>query len=364
MNKQKKEYNNKGITLIALIVTVVLMIILAGVTISTVIDDRIFEYTENAVDLAQDAENKEQELKNEVMDNYFNPTSNDNPYETAQRDADGYLLDNATYTSGGYTAVIPAGFKVSETAGEKEITTGLVIKDANENEFVWIPVTKKLGQSYSFSNTVTEPALVSEADITVSLETLKSEYAQMVNRVNEYKGFYIGRYETTYDGDGAGSVYGGTISNDNVWVNLYNKQKETTYVTGNGINVQTAMIYGVLWDETLAFMEANDSNFNKDVALSSATIYTGETTLSKYAGVENTNDIVLNIWGMGSSFCEWTQEVAKNGTRIVRGTDRIRFGVNNAKYYANARNIHGTNGYGSFYYTRNKIRLYRHLCWF
>ena len=37
-------------------------------------------------------------------------------------------------------AIIPSGATVSDVAGEQNINTGLVIKDSNGNEFVWIPV--------------------------------------------------------------------------------------------------------------------------------------------------------------------------------------------------------------------------------
>ncbi len=66
--------------------------------------------------------------------------------ETAPNDS------NAVYISGNYTAVIPAGFTVSdvkvvnETTGvvEKDETTienGLVVTDASGNQWVWIPVS-------------------------------------------------------------------------------------------------------------------------------------------------------------------------------------------------------------------------------
>ena len=38
-------------------------------------------------------------------------------------------------------AVIPAGFKVSTEDGENTISGGLVIIDADGNEFVWVPCT-------------------------------------------------------------------------------------------------------------------------------------------------------------------------------------------------------------------------------
>ena len=48
---------------------------------------------------------------------------------------------DSIYKSGSYTAIIPAGFTVSNEPGESSIENGLVVKDGSENEWVWIPVS-------------------------------------------------------------------------------------------------------------------------------------------------------------------------------------------------------------------------------
>ena len=40
----------------------------------------------------------------------------------------------------GYTVSLPQGFEVSETDGENKLSEGVVLKDTNQNEYVWIPV--------------------------------------------------------------------------------------------------------------------------------------------------------------------------------------------------------------------------------
>lgn len=50
---------------------------------------------------------------------------------------------NRTYIDDeNYTAVIPAGFMVSGTSGENVISKGMVLKDSDGNEFVWVPVNQ------------------------------------------------------------------------------------------------------------------------------------------------------------------------------------------------------------------------------
>ena len=50
---------------------------------------------------------------------------------------------NRTYIDDeNYTAVVPAGFMVSGTSGENVISKGMVLKDSDGNEFVWVPVNQ------------------------------------------------------------------------------------------------------------------------------------------------------------------------------------------------------------------------------
>lgn len=66
-----KDKSSSGITLIALIITIVLMIILAGVTISMLVNDEIFDYAGQAVEETKNAINQEQQLVDDVVNKYF-----------------------------------------------------------------------------------------------------------------------------------------------------------------------------------------------------------------------------------------------------------------------------------------------------
>lgn len=95
--------------------------------------------------------------------------------------------------------------KISEEEGERSIKTGLVIKDAKGNEFLWIPVTTDLEYSYSYNNdsTYNEPYKLTEFDSQGTLDSLyetdyynysdfkyEDEYKEMIDSVNEHNGFY------------------------------------------------------------------------------------------------------------------------------------------------------------------------------
>ncbi len=283
-------------------------------------------------------------------------------YREARKDGN-YLAENATYKEGDYTAVIPKGFKISEETGEGSIATGLVIQDANGNEFVWIPVKDDLGEEYTSSNGYHEPKVLDNEDPRSnkpvdSQDTLNyyygdkedgsshyynitefdytGEYAEMVRQVNKYHGFYIGRYETTIDGDTIGSkaekkaLTSGDIlieSPNNVgsseagyyrWWGLYAEQKKAN-VPENGSNVQTAMIYGVLWDKTMDFIDEKDSNYETETSHGDwysveSVVLSGQATKSM-----TQKDVALNIWDLDSNVKEWTQESDSYITRIFRG---------------------------------------------
>ena len=63
MNIRKSKKNN-GITLIALVITIIVMLILVAVTISMAINGGLFEKTGKAVGETENAVNKEQQLSN------------------------------------------------------------------------------------------------------------------------------------------------------------------------------------------------------------------------------------------------------------------------------------------------------------
>ena len=58
---------NKGITLITLVITIVLMMILAGVTIDIATDGGLFDKAKEAVGQTENAIKQEQQLINDII---------------------------------------------------------------------------------------------------------------------------------------------------------------------------------------------------------------------------------------------------------------------------------------------------------
>ena len=157
----------KGITLVSLIITIVIMLILAAVTINVTLGDgglmqhaqHAAEQTANATKLEQEQiASLEQELANVLAeDSQITPPD---PGENNEIGGDieepegpsnvsdlkpGYgesvtILDTTTTIKDDLQndVVIPGGFGVAEDSGTK-VEEGIVIEDEKGNQFVWIP---------------------------------------------------------------------------------------------------------------------------------------------------------------------------------------------------------------------------------
>ena len=60
--------SSKGITLVALVITIIILLILAGVTLSIVFNDGLIGKSQNAVEKYSN----EQEKENHLLDNFMN----------------------------------------------------------------------------------------------------------------------------------------------------------------------------------------------------------------------------------------------------------------------------------------------------
>ena len=172
---------NKGVTLIALAVTIVVMLILAGVTISVLNgengivkqaqkakeESKIKELKEKVrIDIAgKRVENINGELRvsvlKEILDKYFDnvPVETQITSETKLKAKEEYGkyemkisdidVGEITYETSykifkdvnGEQVPIPEGYIVSENSDENIVNKGLVISDSRGNEYVWISCT-------------------------------------------------------------------------------------------------------------------------------------------------------------------------------------------------------------------------------
>ena len=171
MKKQKRR-KEKGITLMALVVTIIVLIILAGVTLNIVLDQNgIISKTQQAEKEWNEAEIAEKEaiLKAEAKILEF---QNNIEHEMLE-----YYIDEVP---------IPKGFVYKE--GTKE--TGLIIINKEDgNEFIWVPKSEEEAEE-DLKNTLND-LLLDNPDY--------PEGQKLYASIKEYGGYYAARYQAGAD---------------------------------------------------------------------------------------------------------------------------------------------------------------------
>ena len=205
----RRNYSNQtGITLIALVVTIVVLLILAGVSLNAI-------FSENGIiKRAKDAQNKmDQATQNDLdsinelnnwIDGKVNGTTGGNTTggniaggnTTGGGDTptekplitDSSLTSNDRTTSESSTiiakdkkgnqVVVPGGFKISGDSGES-VQQGVVIEDKDGNQFVWVPVSNKNGDG---SNKIVKDD-GSEVEITLGRYTFDGAYNSTTKKI-------------------------------------------------------------------------------------------------------------------------------------------------------------------------------------
>ena len=239
---------NKGITLIALIITIIVMMILVAVSVTVALNGGLFSTAKKAA--------SETELRAEeemLLSAVVGAIGTDAKVDFSKIQLpDGFTGKNGTYTSSkgntfvvsengeitelkigtGVTlvpyeeltgdlktamdegkitavlkeikdgtelqAVIPAGFKASTEDGENTISGGLVISDASGNEFVWVPCTTDASNASGLILYAQDKQYNIEPTSKQWYYTNYSDWKDEggdVNSVTKYGGFYVGRYE-------------------------------------------------------------------------------------------------------------------------------------------------------------------------
>ncbi len=199
---------NKGITLIALVVTIVVLLILAGVSITAVFGDNgIISGAQKAKDKTDEAIEQEQEdvgkLVNQLEE--FERSGLPDTVKEAIQKGTIFTANKQIKDESGKTMTVPKGFKVKEGT---TIDEGVVIADSEGNEFVWVPCTvdeyKKHDYEIKKVDDISNKADGENNDKGWNTYLYRKysdwkddEIDEEKNKksVEENKGFYIARYE-------------------------------------------------------------------------------------------------------------------------------------------------------------------------
>ena len=200
--KNKRNYLKQGgITLIALVVTIVVLLILAGVSINALFGNSgIIEKAKEAQNKMNQAAENDQKGINELsnwLDNKINESTGDNTTggdDNPPTPTEKPLITDSSLTSNDRTSsesttviaedkngnqvVVPGGFKISGDSGES-VEQGVVIEDKDGNQFVWVPVSNINGDG---SNKIKKDD-GSEVEITLGRYTFDGTYNSSTKKI-------------------------------------------------------------------------------------------------------------------------------------------------------------------------------------
>lgn len=381
-NKFKK---NPGITLIALVVTIVVLLILAGISISMLTGQNgILNRATEAKEKTEKAQIDESDkmVQMEVMvktagKSIPNPSSyGENPNAQATADGAGKyfaLPDGAKYITGTVDTGVVVEIKGSEFVWvpvddvvlDNDRVDELPTSSENGtlNGKTYTPMAVKVGDDYkgllyNFNESTSwlmyssnenyqgnateyrEPDVVSAYDGTdtdtvegkITLEKLTKEYNVMIESVLKYKGFYVARYEAGLDNTTNEVVFkNASITANNVTTaNAQNSETSTWYglykkiktFTTNNDKVVSNMIWGSQYDAMMNWMV----KMGKKVGIVDDEKRNLETITGK-----KENDILNNVYDLYGCHYEWTMEASRTSFKAFRG------GANGMSYSPSSR---------------------------
>ena len=360
---------NKGITLIALVITIIVLLILAGVAIAMLSGQN--GILKRAADAKTETE-QAQENEAEYLEDYEDLINESTGNLGKVKDYKNKIIEGKKaklQDDNGETIVVPVGFKIKEDS-PTEVKKGIVVVAPDNSEFVWVPVKdintmygtdangKKTGKLYNFTasghtvmtgNDYREPDYLSDTEdgdassdgikllksivkidgttdeeiLNKWKEQLQNEFDEMIKYVGKNKGFYVGRYETSLNSSkNAQSISGvvsATASSANTWYGLYKKEKE--YSEKNKLTnvVGSSMIWGSQYDQMMIWMQGNGIVVTEKTPIN----LEGKTTSRNTARTTGTepNDKLNNIYDLLGNSTEWTLEKYDSMGRTLRGVN-------------------------------------------
>ena len=303
----------KGITLVALVVTIVVLLILAGVSINLVLGDNgIITKAKEAQRKSAEASQNDligmNELAQQLEEQINGSTGSGNGGKTEPETVPYLPSDDFHYDT------------------STSVDTGLVIQDANGNEYVWVVVPKSLysNKNYNSNNAKKPSSSTDYANIEYCLQQYTATYRgntdfsdvyytddknvgwfadataynnlknSMLKSVYENGGFYVGRYEAGIETTGTNRTSNTDTNSDGKFTIEGMPTPVTkadaypyTYVTrtqaqnlASKVNAGTktsSLMFGVQWDLVLAFMSKDTAKITSTDVLTK-----NSTTIGNY----------------------------------------------------------------------------------
>ena len=320
-----------------------------------------------------------------------------------------YTKDTEYKDKNGDTVTIPEGFKISMADTMNTVKKGLVVKDENDNEWVWIEVPEDV---FTTANNDTDYDKIENDLITYAQDYrkgsstqnyewkdtwyegcgLKEEeysklYKSMLTSLYNNNGFWMSRYEAGIDGsdENLNLALKGNINissttqravskKDMIPYNFVTCSKAQKLASQMSINFNktSSLLFGIQWDLVCKFLEENSnldqSDINTDsckwgnysntqfkITSENAKQYISSWKLTGKVQKENVSLLstgaaeytrVLNIYDFAGNEWEWTLECTTNNGSSLRGGAFANLGNVNS---ASSRGMNSKEN--SIYYT-------------
>ena len=364
--KQQNQKFNQGITLVALVVTIVVLLILSSVSLNLVLGDNgIIVKAKEAAETTAAAQEKEAMERNllekELENSLATPTPKPQP-------TDGVKIPAGFYYVGGTKT---SGIVISDNVNDKDKykNKAVVGTDLLGNQYVWIPcTTDNTSSELQYTRTewgvevdgddnsraIKDELTLTDASVTysdadtangINADVSKEIVAQIKAEkasVAQYGGYYIGRYEVGKNSDTAVVKYNQTPYASITWSTAYGLAKKI--ITNSEVNSYLCSSYA--WDTAVNFIQNNSTAKNYATSIEGfngnwnpQAVKDPSGNVIKPAGTSQQLNTGLttqfcNIFDMGGNEAEFTTELnpGTSETVVLRGG-----GYNYAVYPAGYR---------------------------
>ena len=360
-SKEQLPLNKRGqaaITLVALVVTIVVLILLAGVSINLVIGNNgiMQKAAKGREDYKVAAINEQLDL-NKIED-YIEDGANGIVLIESVKGGNYFEAPTTVKDTNGNLIKVPQGFKIAQDSG-LNVTEGIVIEDNDViegignnmgNQYVWVPVGNDIKNSdgttvnitlgrYEFASNGTPTLKQDAVNYTQEIEVTYNSYKYkeltisragtvdsnnrlndtnttalnlkgFIDSVKENGGYYIARYEASYGVDGKANSkvsdsytesYGVPANEEGQLWNNITQINATTASKNLYSTVNSDLINSYAWDTAIVYIQ----NFSGDTDYSKQN---GRSINSSLANTGANSDEKCKINDMASNNLEWTTE--------------------------------------------------------
>jgi len=333
----KNKNKDRGITLVALVITIIILLILATISIQSLTNTGLFQKANEAKEKTQNAAENQAKTLNEYEDELNKYISGDveekkDPIKKVSNKVLSTTDNTELQDAYGNKIVVPAGFKITNDA--TTVDKGIVIEDATSaatagSQFVWIPVGKIYTDTakteanaktielnrYTFDENGT-PTVQGENVVETYYQELKTSskgnttaksITNFKNSVTTNGGYYIGRYEartvternskndelTQITEKGTDQVYN--------YVTQLQAASQAQNMYQNATTFTSDLMNSYAWDTATLFLQTCGTNptYSRKTSINSSLSQTG-----------TTEDKQCNVYDMASNLDEFTTETS------------------------------------------------------